>query len=433
MRQAVVFLLALSSVYTASFITRSGSNLMLDGRPFKYAGSNMYWLGLDENVPPHTVAYPTHFRVNDAIETAIDMGTNVIRAHTCGVSTGNSLSYETKLDAFNEKAVDYIDYAVYKAGQAGIRLIVPLTDNYHYYHGGKHDFTDWRGVAESEFYTNTQVIGDYENYVENLLNHVNNYTGLSLKNDPTIMAWETGNELRPPTSWTKRVSAFIKKTAPKQLVMDGTYGINLDALSIDTVDIYSDHFYPMDPSRVTKDASEVAKANKVFIVGEYGWSQGNLTEFLSVIENSQTSGDTFWSFFPHLDTYGFVQHSDTFTVHYPGDNAKMISDVRELRHHAFKMRGIQTPKHKLPSTPLITSIKGKQIAWRGASVAVNYSVERSNNSSGPWTVICNQCATDNQTPWVDNSQPSGSSWYRVRGFNADGESGPYSDAVLSNQ
>jgi len=39
-----------------------------------------------------------------------------------------------------------------------------------------------------------------------LLNHVNTYTCLAYKNDPTIMAWETGNELDPPTSWTQTIS-----------------------------------------------------------------------------------------------------------------------------------------------------------------------------------------------------------------------------------
>ena len=107
------------------------------GQPARFAGANAYWLGLDENVLINgsKVNYPTHFRVDDAFETAAGMGALVIRAHTVGVSTGNPLSFEPQLGVFAEgdgKASDHIDYAVYRAGLSGIRLIVPLTDNYAY-------------------------------------------------------------------------------------------------------------------------------------------------------------------------------------------------------------------------------------------------------------------------------------------------------------
>jgi len=81
----------------------------------------------------------------------------VVRSHSLGISTGNSLSYEPSFGVFNEAALRAADNAIAIAGSLGIKLVVPLTDNYHYYHGGKHDFTDWNGVPESEFYTNAAV------------------------------------------------------------------------------------------------------------------------------------------------------------------------------------------------------------------------------------------------------------------------------------
>ena len=36
--------------------------------PFRFAGTNLYWLGLDENVGG--VDYPTYFRIRDALDTA---------------------------------------------------------------------------------------------------------------------------------------------------------------------------------------------------------------------------------------------------------------------------------------------------------------------------------------------------------------------------
>jgi hypothetical protein len=52
-----------------SFVERHGAVLQLDGRPFRFAGANLYWLGLDENVDG--VAPPTAFRVADGLDTAL--------------------------------------------------------------------------------------------------------------------------------------------------------------------------------------------------------------------------------------------------------------------------------------------------------------------------------------------------------------------------
>ncbi len=42
-------------------------------------------LGLDENEPPETVAYPTQYRIADGLQTAALMGATVVRAHTVGI------------------------------------------------------------------------------------------------------------------------------------------------------------------------------------------------------------------------------------------------------------------------------------------------------------------------------------------------------------
>lgn len=176
-----------------NFVTRSGSSLFLYGKPFRFAGTNMYWLGLDENVGG--INYPTHFRVDDAFAAAEEMGATVVRSHTLGISVGCSLCVEPSLGQFNKAAFEHIDYAIQSASNHHIHLIIPLTDQWHFYHGGKHTFTDWRGITnENRFYTDPTVIHDFEQYISTLLNHVNGYTGTAYKDDPTILAWETGNE-----------------------------------------------------------------------------------------------------------------------------------------------------------------------------------------------------------------------------------------------
>jgi hypothetical protein len=63
--------------------------------------------------------------------------------------------------------------------------------------------------------------------------------------DPTILAFETGNELGgstgtanpPPIEWTTAVSLYLKELAPNTLVIDGSYGIQSGNLPTPSVDI----------------------------------------------------------------------------------------------------------------------------------------------------------------------------------------------------
>ena len=41
----------------------------------------------------------------------------------------------------------------------------------------------------------------------------------------------------------------------KQLVLSGTYGIESDELALDCVDLYSNHYYPMNTKQLQSDAA----------------------------------------------------------------------------------------------------------------------------------------------------------------------------------
>ncbi|QBD78350.1 hypothetical protein EPA93_21045 [Ktedonosporobacter rubrisoli] len=414
----------------SDFVTRSDAQLMLDGKPFRFFGANIYWLGLDENVGG--VAYPTHFRIDDVLAAAQAMGITVVRAHTLGTSQGCQLCVEPALGKFNETAFQHIDYAIKSAHEHGIRLIIPLTDNWNYYHGGKHTFTSWRGLTdEDQFYTNATVINDFEQYISHLLNHVNSYTGLAYKDDPTILAWETGNEINPPVSWTSTIADYLKKLDPQHLVLDGTKGVNVRNLALSSVDIYSNHYYPMSVAALNSDASTVKDGHKVFIVGEYNWTGrgggDKLNSFLAGVEASTAAGDMFWSLFGHNDAYGYVKHLDGYTVHYPGDTPDMRASIQLFRTHAYRMRRSALPALSVPGTAQITSVGNHQLTWRGTALADTYTIERSSNGvDGPWTVICDRCATDNDTPWIDKTMPAGKVFYRIKAYNLTGQAGDYS-------
>jgi len=198
------------------------------------------------------------------------------------------------------------------------------------------------------------------------------------------------------------------------------------ALSIPTLDLYSDHFYPVDAQRLANGAGAVAAAGKVYIAGEYGWTSGDVTGFLgTALDTPAVSLDMFWSLFPHLDTYGFVQHGDGFTVHWPGDNSGMAAFAQLSRAHNVNMTSPGAPYPPPPApvvgVPLVTgaSASTSKVAWRGAAGAAVYSLSTAPAASGPFTVACALCYSDNSTPVTSPAVASGV-WVQVTAYGLQG-------------
>lgn len=122
-----------------AWVTREGTQLRLNGQPWTMAGANAYWLGLDENVIPEAgepfyepryASYPTKGRVVEAMNILNTMGALTVRSQSLGVSVGTPLSVMPELGVINHDAFEAIDWAIYQAREHGLRVIMPLIDNY---------------------------------------------------------------------------------------------------------------------------------------------------------------------------------------------------------------------------------------------------------------------------------------------------------------
>ncbi|HXY73249.1 MAG TPA: hypothetical protein VEM41_11955, partial [Actinomycetota bacterium] len=275
----------------------------------------------------------------------------------------------------------------------------------------------------------------------------NVYTGVANKDNPTILAWETGNEIRPPRSWTSRISAYIRSIDPRHLIEDGYAGIHRPDLDLPDVDLFSDHFYPLDTARLRSDARTVAAAHKVFVVGEYAWNDpGALPGFLAAAQSAAAlGGDLYWALDGLNDDFGYEQHYDGFQVHVPGDDRDVggsspvvapDSDRRlvdELRDHAFAMSGLPVPPFPVPAAPRVTSVEhlplGNLVEWVGSAAAASYEVQRSAaGAGGPWVTVGRVHAVAGE-PWLDRGAPGGADvWYRAVAINPNGVAGPPSAA-----
>ena len=442
-----------------AFVQRSGSTLTLDGKPFRFSGANVYWLGLDDNVRDAAgqPTYPTRFRTDDAFRAARASGGTVVR--TWGGLVGCARCIEPELGVFQDSAFDALDYAVASAARHGQRLVVSLVDNWDYYHGSKHTFTRWRGLPESAFFSDPQVIADYQAYITHVVEHVNPYTGLAYSADPTIMAWETGNEMWCQTcggnhwdgSWTKAVADHIARVAPRQLVVDGngtdpacTVGcLHEPSLDIDSVDVVDDHFYPAQTERVLSSAATARRHGKAYLVGEYDWNGARggvgLSAFLGAVQTSGAAGALMWSVVPHADGSGFVDHADGFQFFFPGRTSDETARTRSILSFARAVGGPAVSGSAPPAPCGVGVVRTGDrlgISWRGAAPAVRYQVQRrpTGGSGGSWTTLTYD-AKDQRVAtgplWTDGSsavvRASGFE-YRVAGVSMTGARGSYSAA-----
>ncbi|GAA1824507.1 carbohydrate binding domain-containing protein [Agromyces salentinus] len=418
-----------SSVNT-EFVTRDGSRLVLGGDTFRFNGANAYWLGLDENVGG--VDYPTFFRIKNALDTAKEMGITVVRSHmmtSTGQDDANPLALMPALGEYNDEAFATIDFAIAYAGSIGLRFILPLTDEWAYYHGGHRDFTTPLGLQPGDFYTDAAAIAAFDDYVEHVLSRTNALTGVRYVDDPTVLAWELGNELEGMTpDWIASQAAFIKERAPHQLLSAGRrFDIDPDTLVAADVDIVDVHYYPPTAAKVAADAATITDAGKVYIAGEYGSNSASADLLGPLVENPDVTGMMLWSLFGHHDRGGYVEHDDGFTLHHPGTTEKMRSQVEAIEAYSEAI-GSATGTVEL-DRPLITEVTTtngiNSVAWRGTAAAATYLVERSVDGAA-WSTVAEVPAEG--SPVLD-LEPAGDVRYRVTAAKADAAGTAVSDTV----
>ncbi len=146
--------------------------------------------------------------------------------------------------------LDLMDYVIAKARERGIFILLsPIVTYSSLWPDAMKDTTSVDGISvhykKSELGTNPDAIAAQCNYWKQLLNHVNPYTGLALKDDPSILFLETINEPWHHSSDEKGSVAYInslvdaiKSTGCKKLIFhnysqDNKIGKSLKASKID--------------------------------------------------------------------------------------------------------------------------------------------------------------------------------------------------------
>ena len=161
------------------FVTRRGDQLFEGDKPFRFISFNIPNLQLvEDNFAPGAKtawAWPNEFELTDALESVRQMGGTVVRTYVLSVRReGSDMGehvYVRGPGDFNEEAFRALDLALEIAGRKGVRVIIPLVDNWKW-QGGIGEYAAFRGKPAETFWTDEQVIADFEATVRHVLSRV---------------------------------------------------------------------------------------------------------------------------------------------------------------------------------------------------------------------------------------------------------------------
>jgi mannan endo-1,4-beta-mannosidase len=302
----------------SGFLGRADGALLLDGTTaFRSTGTNLYYLQQLLSYAQQDQDPLALEAVREVLADLVCLSLPVARIWGFNDSQDASSIRRSPQEGFREEGLRGLDQAVWEAKRRGIRLIVPLVNNWAEY-GGLPAYAAWASklygspVDRDAFFSDEQMKQWWRDYALMLMGRVNTFTGVAYRDEPAILAWEIGNELRcrscagttrlPDT--IAELATFLKQIAPNQLVADGGEGFDDDeapyvGLSnyyavrgdegcsytklarIEALDMLSYHFYPSNYGFSTPRDAEIwierhqaiaTVTGKVAYLGECGFA-----------------------------------------------------------------------------------------------------------------------------------------------------------------
>ena len=126
-----------------NFIAARGDQLLDGDKPFRFISFNIPNLLLVEDNLPFTETnawrLPDQFEITDALATVRQMGGTVVRTYSITVARGENPPAQVSMvlapDKFNEQAFFEMDRVLQTANEQGVRLVIPLVNNWQWMGG----------------------------------------------------------------------------------------------------------------------------------------------------------------------------------------------------------------------------------------------------------------------------------------------------------
>ncbi len=243
------------------FVRVQGSRFMLDGRPYRYIGTNYWYGGLLA-----TQGQAGRQRLRKELNFLKKRGIINLRVMVGAEGLTHGYQYrvlqplQPRPGEFDETIMAGLDYLLAELGRRDMKAVLHFTNTWEW-SGGLGQYLEWNGYPGqplprnpdwnwdryqayiAQFYACTPCQSQVDAYVRYVLARTNARTGQRYVDDPAIMAWEVINEPRPMQpaagpafeSWMRHMAALVKAIDPNHLLATGSEG---DIASHDDLGVY---------------------------------------------------------------------------------------------------------------------------------------------------------------------------------------------------
>src|SRR5690348_110652 len=297
-----------------SFIRRAGTGFRLGDRPYRVAGTNMWYaayLGADAPIGNRD-------RLKRELDRVAALGINNVRI--LGSSEFSPLensvrpTFRNRTRHFNETLLRGLDNALAEMGRRGLTAVIYL-NNFWEWSGGMMTYLYWTNGGRyvnmndpahpwpefpdmsSEFYGHAAAVRMFDDYVRAVVARRNTVTGRLYRDDPAILSWQLANEPRPGGSeaaghkhmkaylaWIDGTARLIKSIDPNHMVSTGSEGtmgcIDADQCVQDAhgsaaIDYVNAHVWPQnwswaDPKNLAGTWPTVERNSRDYIARQLG-------------------------------------------------------------------------------------------------------------------------------------------------------------------
>jgi mannan endo-1,4-beta-mannosidase len=238
----------------SGFVTVSGRQFQLDGKPYYFAGANL-WYGMYLGSPGKT---GDRRRLTKELDQLAAQGITNLRV--LAISEASELKRAVRPAVLlrpghiDETLWQGLDFLLAEMAKRDMKAVLYL-NNFWQWSGGMSQYVAWFGGKpvsaidpdvtgnwnafmdnSASFYRVPQATEAFRFVVKQLITRKNSVNGRAYTADPTIMSWQLANEPRPGSDpgaaphaaafveWMTETSRFIKELAPRQLVSTGNEG-----------------------------------------------------------------------------------------------------------------------------------------------------------------------------------------------------------------
>ena len=242
---------AANSIAATEFVTVQGTQFLLRGKPYRFAGTNL-WYGAYLGSSGGTGDRP---RLIKELGQLRAIGISNIRV--LGLSEASELKRAVRpaivssAGHYDEELLTGLDFLLAELAKRDMKAVIYL-NNFWQWSGGMSQYVTW---STGDLAIDPDVTGRWNEFMDNsarfyaiepaqqafrdamrtLITRRNTITGTQYNQDPTIMSWQLANEPRPGSNasessskrfieWLDQTAQFIDTLAPLQLVSTGNEG-----------------------------------------------------------------------------------------------------------------------------------------------------------------------------------------------------------------